>query len=348
VTAAGSVRHAFVTPALAGPPTGGTLYNAQLIAALARAGIDCRHYELARLPADAEQAGRVLWIDSLYLDALPALRERTQGALLQLVLHYLPTLVTLGREPARSELSLAERRALDVADGFLVTSTTMQAALQALGAGDRPILRVEPGSECPAPTAGAAPHRRAAVGALMLCSVVEGKGVLALLRELADAAVEADDFTLAIAGRTDAEPEYARACAELIAGRDALRGRVRLLGPLPHARGLAELAAADVLLSASRMEAYGMALAEARACGVPVVARQGGHAAAHVDAAAGGELVRDEAAVARSFLALVRDRAQLAERKRRAAGGARMRSWNQAAAEWIEAVSARLPEPRDA
>jgi len=338
------VAHGFVTPALDGPPTGGTLFNAQLIAGLLRAGVSCRHFALAELPADPSAVADVLWIDSLYLAAMPELRARAGAARLHLMLHYLPSFVEQGRALARSELSAVELRALEIADAVLVTSPTMRAALGELGVRDRPVLCVEPGAECRRAPAQADRYAGAACAGLMLCSVVAGKGVLPLLDALARFAAPQPDFTLAIIGRTDLEPSYADACAARIASEPALQGRVQLGGALPHARALDALRAADVLLSASGMEAYGMALAEARACAVPIIARHGGHAAAHVEPAAGGELVPDEAAVAKRFLELVRDPAQLAERKRLAIAGARARSWEQVAREWIAAVAA-LPPP---
>jgi len=337
------VVHGFVTPALDGPPTGGTLFNAQLIAALRRAGVSCHHFELAALPADPSAVADVLWVDSLYLAAMPELRARARGARLHLLLHYLPSFVAQGRALARTELDAVELRALEIADALLVTSGTMRAALGQLGLRARPVLCVEPGAECTPARTQAARHAGSAVTGLMLCSVVAGKGVLPLLDALARTAAPEHDFSLVIIGRRDLEPAYADACAARISAERALRGRVRMVGALPHARALDALRTADVLLSASRMEAYGMALAEARACGLPIIARRGGHAAAHIDPAAGSEAVTDEAAVAKRFLDLVRDPAQLAERKRLAVAGARARSWEQVAAEWIAAVAVLTP-----
>ncbi len=58
-----------------------------------------------------------------------------------------------------------------------------------------------------------------------------------------------------------------------------LQGRVRLLGEVPHVRMIAVMQAADVLFLPSRFEGIALALYEAMACGVPVVAAAvGGHA----------------------------------------------------------------------
>jgi len=95
------------------------------------------------------------------------------------------------------------------------------------------------------------------------------------------------------------------------------------------------LAEAELLLSASVMESYGMALAEARVAGVPILARAGGNAASHVDASAGGELVASTPELVRACLELARTPARLRER----IASARLhapaaRSWSEAAREF--------------
>src|SRR5690606_33710116 len=98
---------------------------------------------------------------------------------------------------------------------------------------------------------------------------------------------------------------------------------------------------ADVLLSASRMESYGMALAEARACGRPILARPGGNVAALVDPAWGGALVPHAAAVAESCVALARDRVELEARQRRAWEHRTAWSWSASAARLVALLAPR-------
>jgi glycosyltransferase involved in cell wall biosynthesis len=338
VTAAPRLVHGFVAPRLDGAETGGTLYNAALIAALRRAGVACRHVDLESAPFDLSVVADVIWVDSLYLHAMPELRARSTRMPLHLVLHYLPSLVRLGRVFAPHEATGAELQALALADAVLVTSRFMQQTVAELGYA-KPVLCVEPGVDTdvapsPAPIAWSGDGARA----LMLCNLTEGKGVLPLLTALAEHATDSDALDLAIAGSITAEPEYAERCRALIAGHPWLRGRVRMTGPLRHEQALSLLRESDALVSASRMESYGMALAEARALGVPILARAGGHTAAHVDERAGGELAPDEFAVARRLLAWTREHGGLRERRRLAAAQARTRGWDDAAAEWIGGV----------
>jgi glycosyltransferase involved in cell wall biosynthesis len=99
------------------------------------------------------------------------------------------------------------------------------------------------------------------------------------------------------------------------------------------------IAGADVLLSASRMESYGMALSEARALGVPIVAREGGNAGAHVSARAGGAAFDGDDALARELVFLAERRDELDARRRRAWEFRRVREWRDAARDFIEGAS---------
>jgi glycosyltransferase involved in cell wall biosynthesis len=353
------VRLQLLAPPLDGPPTGGTLYNRALLAALRTAGAQIQARPLqhvqygdgpailpfAKPPTNAapSERGALQLVDSLYLEHLPALKAAAPGLPTWLLLHYLPAQVQHGRAVGEHELSAAERTALASADAVVATSPFMADQLTALGLDARRVLCVEPGFTAVARSATGGAELRA----LVLGSVTQAKGQLELLtalarelRDLHESPELAGALQLDLVGSLAAEPEQAAACRALIASEPALRTRVTVHGSLGHDVALAYLARASVLLSASRMESYGMALSEARAAGVPIIARAGGHAAAHVSADAGGALCSDAQAVARELLLLVRDRPLLAQRDALARAARRSRSWSQAAAELLAFVSA--------
>jgi glycosyltransferase involved in cell wall biosynthesis len=331
----------FVVPDLAGTATGGTLYNAQLIAALERAGVRCIH---GSADDDAFLDGRGAtryWVDSLYLPAWSRLRARLAPARVGLLVHYLPSLVAHGRELSAGELDHSERAALTGADAALVTSPFMQRQLDRLGFVGM-VICVAPGVTLP-------PERVRRVSSYpritMLCNLVPGKGVLPFLDALGPGIGQSDRFRVTIVGALDHDAAYAARCRARIEGDPALRERVQLAGPQPHAQALSVLADSDLFVSASRMESYGMALAEARALGIPVLARAGGNAAAHIDRMAGGRLTDDDQQLADALLELVRDPAELASRGHAAHQAANARSWDRAAAEFIEALARISPPP---
>jgi glycosyltransferase involved in cell wall biosynthesis len=93
------------------------------------------------------------------------------------------------------------------------------------------------------------------------------------------------------------------------------------------------------------METYGMALAEARTLGLPILAHAGGNVGAHVTSGAGGELVASHEELAAAFLSLCRDPHEHHARLRLARAHALpARAWSQAAAEFT-ALAAGLTTP---
>jgi glycosyltransferase involved in cell wall biosynthesis len=108
--------------------------------------------------------------------------------------------------------------------------------------------------------------------------------------------------------------EY-RARVERLIREFGLEGRVRLLGWVEDVTRV--VASLDVLVSASRSEAFGMAMVEALACGVPVVATATEGAREIVEEDVTGLLVTvgDVNSLASSISSLLKD-----ERRRRALG----------------------------
>jgi glycosyltransferase involved in cell wall biosynthesis len=296
--------HWFIVPPLDGPISGGTLYNRELLSALRGAG---QHAEALDLEAGrAALAGGTLgvfWLDTLYLPAFAELELLSRGRALGLIAHYLPSLLPHGETLMAGNLAPDEALALARATHFLVPSTFMARTLVRLGAARSPLFVVEPGR--PAPAVAAA-LRGPAVRALCVANLVPNKGVEPLLSALARELDGQDPFELELAGALDLDPPYVTACRAWLE-HPILRSRVKLLGAVAHERVCALMRRSNLLLSASRMESYGMALAEARSLGIPLLALRGGNAEALVGAVSGGQLVDDEVELARATARLARD-----------------------------------------
>ncbi len=93
------------------------------------------------------------------------------------------------------------------------------------------------------------------------------------------------------------EPEYAQACRETVESHPNQQRSITFVGILPHDAMPAEYARADVLVSAARMETFGMALQEA--------------VASHVVEGVTGRLFRSAEEMARGMLELAEDRPTL-------------------------------------
>ena len=330
--------HWFIVPDLDGPPSGGTQYNRMLIAAANEAGVPCTALGRAAAPTVLARgtAGDMFWVDSLFLDDFAALAARVwSGTRVGLLAHYLPSLLAAGEELRLAQLTLAERVALQTASHFLVPSHFMAAVIRRLAGDGPPIVCVEPGRA----SAGAVRLPDPPVRALMVANLVPGKGVASFLAALAEHITEADDFALRVVGGFGRDPPYAQRCVEL-AGDPRLRGRVELAGELSPADTLGAMAASNLLISASGMESYGMALAEARGLGLPIVARAGGNVRNLIEVVAGGELVTDEAELAVACLRLAREPPRLRRRLVQAhAHALPPRSWADAAREFASQLA---------
>lgn len=356
-------RLAFVAPPLRGPPTGGTRFNRQLVQALHERGEEPPVLSPTQARTLVGEPGeRTVWVDSLWMSCLPELRRlAAPSCRIGLLVHYLPVLTTHGEAPARCQLSPEEAAALEHAEGLLVPSEYIAHELDALGVEATRIRVLEPGIELPIaarPTdrpmdrstdrpvdrstdrPGDAPLR-----AVVIANVTEGKGIAPLLDGLATRLRPHDRLELVVIGGTEHEPDYARRCADLVREQAPLRERVRMVGPRSFPECIEALLQADLLVSASRMESFGMALAEARACGRPILARTGGNVAAHVDPSWGGALTADEAHLAEALVALGRDRTELRARQQRAWKHRPHRPWAEVASRLLE-ITTRWPPPR--
>jgi glycosyltransferase involved in cell wall biosynthesis len=304
----------FVVPGPQAPVSGGNRYNAGLLAALGAERVDLaalEHFPLAVY-------GGTLWLDSLYLAHAPRIRARARRASLGLLAHALPSQLARAEGRADATLEQHERALLARFVRAVAPSETMRDWL----AERAPALCVRVVS----PAVEVRPAQRAALPtALMVANLLPNKGVLPFLQALK---LRADDsFTLRIIGRVDLDRDYAARCMAFA------EPRIVFTGGLPFEALLDEYARAHVLVSASRSESYGMALAEGRAAGCIVLARAGGHVAQLVDPGS-GTLVESDEALAEALLALMRDPASCA-RKLAQVTPLPARSWSDVARDFL-------------
>lgn len=295
----------FVLPETSGELSGGNLYNARLLSAL-QASHGWSSLSVKEWQAVPGQAG-VYLIDSLNLSEFEGLvAKRVSEQLFVLLVHHLPSL-----EPGLSaddpQLAI-EARTLRAFDAFVATSPFTHDYLRSLGL-SQPILTLEPVITAPPSSARA---WKEPVRALMSCNLIPRKGVLEFLATLASESRLSDAYELDIVGRHDLDPEYSRRCLECLASSEVLGSRVRIPGASPYDEMPSWYARANLLLSASRMETFGISLQEARHAGLPILAVEGGNSGNHLKAGITGELFADPGALALGFLERVRSQEILA------------------------------------
>lgn len=114
--------------------------------------------------------------------------------------------------------------------------------------------------------------------------------------------------------------------------------RVRFVNPLPHGLLADVYRSADLLLVPSRSESFGLAAAEAQACGVPVVAARTGGLVYVVDDGTSGILVDgwDPADYAEAALRLIDDPELMAKMGQAATDWAKRFSWEDTVKRYLE------------
>ncbi|WP_159730697.1 glycosyltransferase family 4 protein [Methylosinus sp. Ce-a6] len=335
-------RIVFAIPGDIEARTGGYGYDRRVLAELARQGVEVVHLALPGAfphPGCADEvavgeifdraltAGDVALVDGLAFGALSETTIAAMRAPIVALCHH-PLCLEAGLPPARAAaLRESERRALALAAHVIATSAhTGETLIRDFGLPRRKLAIAPPGTD-PAERAkgsGGAPALLA-VGA-----IIPRKAFDLLVEALAGLADL--DWRLDIVGGTHHSPQTAEALARLIEQK-GLGGRIALVGELSGEALGARYGAADIFVSSSLHEGYGMALAEALAHGLPIVATTGGAAADTIpDSAALKVAPGDMGALRGALREIIADRAlraRLAEAAWRA--GQALPDWEETA-----------------
>ena len=197
-------------------------------------------------------------------------RVRPRARLVALV-HHLGASERSGPS-ARARLAL-ERLLLDAAWRVIVTSETTLRAVAAAGVEPTRIRAVLPGcdrlGERRDPPLPSVDGR---VRLLFLGSLTPRKGVIALVHAMSAVSARA---TLTLVGPADRDLAYAAEVRAAIT-RSPARDRIRVTGALPDAGVAAALASPDLVVLPRLHEGFGIAIAEALAHGLGVIATTAG------------------------------------------------------------------------
>ena len=256
-------------------PSGGNVYDRELSTALRALGWPVQEHLVAgRWDGAAVDQGRLrralavipdgapVVIDGLLgLDCPEVLLAECRRLAILLLVHLPLGLAT----PDRPEVRDREREALGAAATVIATSAWAREWL--LDSYPLPRDRVHIARPGAIPT----PLSRGSAGGELLCvgAVVRAKGQGVLLDALAE--LRELDWTCRIVGPVDRDVAYAdRIRAQL--RRTGLDDRIELTGPVGRDEMRAAYDGADLLVAPTLMETYGMAVTEALAAGLPVIA----------------------------------------------------------------------------
>ncbi|MFI1358489.1 glycosyltransferase family 4 protein [Streptomyces sp. NPDC020898] len=313
-----------------------------------RPGADARA-ELARTLSDLPD-GTVVLLDGLVACGVPEIIVPEAERLRLAVLVHLPLGDETGLDPVvAAELDALERTTLRAVPAVIATSDwAVRRLVSHHGLAPDRVHVAAPGADIAPLASGTDGVSRL----LCVAAVTPRKGQHRLVEALA--AVTDLPWSCVCVGGLEQDPEYVAELRALIA-QHGLEDRLHLAGPQAGAQLDASYAAADLMVLTSYAETYGMAVTEALARGIPVLATDVGGLPEAVgrapDGGVPGILVPPEnpaalAAELRGWFgeADVRRRLKAAARGRRAA----LDGWA-ATARSLAGVLGRLPwEPRRA
>ncbi len=322
--------------------TGGYIYDRRIAGALRSLGwsIEIRELDASfprPTPAALAHAMRVLGdippgtrviVDSLALGAMPDVIVAQAARLRLAALMHLPLAADVSAGPENAaHVETDEGRALAAVRAVVVTGTATRTLLSRYQLPAHRIIVVEPGTDR-VPLArgpGGGP-----VQVLSVAAVHRGKGHERLLTALST--VPHPQWRLVCAGSVTRDPDTVERVMTMMT-RLGLQDQVSFLGDLSASDLNGHYDRAELFVSPSRQETYGMAVADALARGLPVVATATGAIPDLVGSEAGLVVPVDDTAALSDALSRVIGDADV--RTRLAAGARRVRdrlpTWDDAA-----------------
>ena len=304
-------RAVFAIPGDIDLPTGGYAYDRRVLALLPRFGVEARHLalpgsfprptaqdlaETQALLAKVDPDDAILF-DGLAWGAMPVdLAASLGGGVVALCHHPLGLESGLPAPPAEA-LIANEKTTLALAARIVVTSAaTARLLIARFDVPEDKIVIAEPGTE-PAPRA--AGGGGGALNLLAVGSLVPRKGYDLLVEALSG--LRDFNWRLRIVGADDRAPAFARMLRAQISDA-GLEDRIFLDGAVEDDALAEAYHRADLFISASRFEGYGMVLTEALARGLPIVASTGGAAGDTLPDSAALKVPPDDASALREAL----------------------------------------------
>jgi glycosyltransferase involved in cell wall biosynthesis len=298
----------FVIPDPESFPSGGNIYNLRLIDEMRDAGKAIFQIsEAAKGNNELFEKTDHWLLDSLFLNAsYQWFWEKYPEKEKMIIFHHLDCL-ELEDAGASKRCFGTYKRYFEQANSILVTSEFSRKWLCEHGINPEKVIVKTPQIGWEVSNSNAKTDNKF-IG-LMVANLIPRKGILPFLKSLSSALSVDLSFEMLIAGSPQLDPKYAQACKKEVKTSPFLSSRIKFLGEIPPAKMPELYERADVFISASSMETFGMALQEAKHFGVPILAlgseTQGGNISSFFSTPNSGQLFQDMQNLALAFRDLV-------------------------------------------
>ena len=274
----------FVIPDPDAFQSGGNLYNAFFIDALNNCVVQTQVIDFEVFANELESiSDSFCFIDTLFFNEIQQLPFELNNCFL--IVHHLQSL-ELENPEAITFFESFEKPILNRFEGFLVSSEFTKNYLFENGLNNKKCLVVEP-ALCfsPQPKYNKSPK----IKCLIVANLIKRKGILPFLEEIQKRQIVPKNIQIEIIGSPEFELDYARQCKKII-DDSPLSEYVHLAGSMDHQYIRKALSDANMYISSSFMETFGMALQEAVAFRLPILAIEKGNAKYHISNGKNGYL----------------------------------------------------------
>ncbi len=276
-------RLVFVVPDPESFISGGNIYNLHFLKALRTIDPSVINVDFDVFQKEYHSGQDLLFFDSIYFESL----KKYEGDLSKayLIVHHLESLNQKDADRI-SFFQKEEKAVLDRFGGFLSTSFFTQEYLNNLGYTKAKHICLPP-----AITFQAKPQKQTSekIRALMVNNLIERKGIVEFFTCLRDSNISEKQFQITLIGNKLIEPAYAAECEKYLTD-PKLKKLVKYIGEQPRQQVMRYFEKSNLYISTAYMETFGIALQEAVAYRLPVLAYDGGNAKYHIEEGRNGML----------------------------------------------------------
>jgi len=283
----------FVIPDIESFQSGGNIYNKNLMDGLLKIGYSIRVMDWETFSKKKVLLKSYYFFDTLYLAQLKKyLPKNNEDATFYLIVHHLESLYPPENWTSRDFFLEKEYAILKLFDGFLTSSQFTADYLVKNQLTTKKIVIP------PAINFQVKQKKQTVIAniqAIMVANLVERKGILPFLQTLANNPhlQQTQNLQIHLIGTSKIAPDYAQACLQTIANHPTLKKIICYHGQLSPPQVHSLYQKANLFISTAFMETYGMALQEARAFQLPILALKGGNIENHIDNKQTGWLVEN-------------------------------------------------------